>query len=250
MPWPSPVAWRRLRAERPSFTERSPAAARALRWAALCAVAAVIAGGVGATFGNVRGKSLDVQLIGGAAALAFLILGAAAVRNFGAFLHHSVVIRSGLRGAAGVRVVSTFIGYVLVLVISVALLNVPIEKLAVGGALTGVVLGIAAQQSLGNVFAGIVLIAAHPFVVGDRVRVRSGALGGPFEGTVRSMDLTYVTFDTDEGLLHVPNSGVLAAAVGSATQGDVVVTPKGTPVLSVERLHRHTARRTAERSDP
>jgi small-conductance mechanosensitive channel len=50
--------------------------------------------------------------------------------------------------------------------------------------------------------------------VGNRVRVRSGALGGEFYGTVTSMSLTYVSVLTDEGMLKVPNSSMLAAAVG------------------------------------
>jgi small-conductance mechanosensitive channel len=91
---------------------------------------------------------------------------------------------------------------------------VPVDHLLVGGVLTGVVVGIAAQQVLGNVFAGAVLLLARPFGVGDHIRVRSGALGGQFDGVVTGMNLTYVTLRTDEGPLHVPNSGMLAAAVG------------------------------------
>jgi small-conductance mechanosensitive channel len=36
------------------------------------------------------------------------------------------------------------------------LLAVPVQHLLLGGALTGVVVGIAAQPALGNVFAGLV----------------------------------------------------------------------------------------------
>jgi small-conductance mechanosensitive channel len=93
--------------------------------------------------------------------------------------------------------------------------------------LTGVVLGIAAQQVLGNVFAGAVLLLAHPFGIGDHIRVRSGALGGQFDGVVRGMNLTYVTLRTDEGPLNVPNSGMLAAAVGPWKKA--VVTPAAEP---------------------
>ena len=57
-------------------------------------------------------------------------------------------------------------------------------------------------------------LLARPFAVGNRVRVRSGALGGEFYGTVASMSLTYVSVLTDDGMLKVPNSSVLAAAVG------------------------------------
>jgi small-conductance mechanosensitive channel len=76
-----------------------------------------------------------------------------------------------------------------------------------------VLLGIAAQQSLGNVFSGLVLLFASPFRVGDRVRFRSGALSGPIEGVVVDLSLTYVRLETEEGRVQLPNSQVLASAV-------------------------------------
>jgi len=72
----------------------------------------------------------------------------------------------------------------------------------------------ARQQSLGNVVAGLVLLLSRPFQVGQHITVRSGALAGTYTGLVLSIGLTYVQLDTDEGLILLPNSGVLAAAVG------------------------------------
>ncbi len=74
-------------------------------------------------------------------------------------------------------------------------------------------LGIAAQQSLANLFAGLVLLFAHPFRVGDHVRFRAGALSGQIEGIVTDLSLTYVRLETDEGQVLLPNSQALAAAV-------------------------------------
>jgi hypothetical protein len=88
-----------------------------------------------------------------------------------------------------------------------------VEKLLVGAGLAGVVLGIAAQQSLGNVFAGIVLVISRPFAIGDHVRIRSGALGGLFDAWIVDLSLTYVTLRTDDGILKIPNAGMLAAGV-------------------------------------
>ena len=48
--------------------------------------------------------------------------------------------------------------------------------------------------------------------------IRSGALGGPIIGRVSGMTLTYVTVRTAAGPVLVPNSAVLAAAVGPAAQ--------------------------------
>jgi small conductance mechanosensitive channel len=61
--------------------------------------------------------------------------------------------------------------------------------LAVGGGFTAVIVGLAAQQILGNLLAGVVLITQRPFRVGDRVRLQGGVLAGESEGVVGSLGL-------------------------------------------------------------
>ena len=112
------------------------------------------------------------------------------------------------------RLLITLFGYLIILLAVLGMLAVPLGRLLVGGAITGIIVGIAAQQSLGNIFAGLVLLLARPYVIGEHIRVRSGALGGPIDGTVVGMDLLYTTLETEEGLVRLPNAGLLAAAVG------------------------------------
>jgi hypothetical protein len=52
------------------------------------------------------------------------------------------------------------------------------------------------------------------FHVGPLIRIRSGALGRVLDGTVTEICTIYVHLDTGEGVLALPNSQVLAAAVG------------------------------------
>jgi len=120
----------------------------------------------------------------------------------------------GSAHAAVVRYAIVLAGGVVSLLITLDLVRVQVGNLILGGAFTAVLLGIAAQQSLGNLFAGIVLLLARPFAVGDSVRMRAGVLSGQIEGIVADIGITYVRLDTDEGKLNVPNSVVLAAAVG------------------------------------
>lgn len=120
--------------------------------------------------------------------------------------------------ASTFRILCLLCGYILVVLGGLSLLQVPVGHLLLGGVLTGVILGIAAQQVLGNVFAGIMILFARPFAVGDELRIRSGALGGPIVGRVSGMTLTYVTVSTIAGPVLVPNSAVLAAAVGPAAE--------------------------------
>jgi small conductance mechanosensitive channel len=85
--------------------------------------------------------------------------------------------------------------------------------LAVGGAFTAVIVGLAAQQVLGNLFAGIVLISNRPFRVGERVRVQAGALAGEVEGVVGSLGLFYTTLISGADRIMIPNTLLISSAV-------------------------------------
>jgi small conductance mechanosensitive channel len=85
-----------------------------------------------------------------------------------------------------------------------------------------VILGLAAQQTLGNVFAGMVLLSARPFRVGERVRLQAGAVGGTVEGIVSSLGLLYTTLARGADRIMVPNNVVLAAAVVPLREPDSV----------------------------
>ncbi|HEV2376715.1 MAG TPA: mechanosensitive ion channel domain-containing protein [Streptosporangiaceae bacterium] len=166
---------------------------------------------------------LTYKLIAGAAAAGFCLFGVAAVVGFAGKAREALAPKAGLGHAAVVRYTILLLGSVITLAGTLALLKIPIGQLVVGGALTTILIGIAAQQSLGNVFAGLVLLFSRPFQVGDRIVVRSGSLGGPFEGTVTEIGIVYVRLDTSDGIMHLPNAQVLAAGVGHARPA-----PRGT----------------------
>jgi small conductance mechanosensitive channel len=96
------------------------------------------------------------------------------------------------------------------------------RSLAVGGAFTAVIVGLAAQQTLGNLIAGTVLLSARPFRVGERVRLQGGQLGGSVEGVVSSLGLLYTTLASGEDSIMVPNSAVLNVAVVPLREPDGV----------------------------
>jgi small-conductance mechanosensitive channel len=176
--------------------------------AAAIALAALVAG---AEFGDVHGSAHE-KLIAWISAGVLLVAGVFAVTRLAAAVSHLVSRRSP--AAAGpVRVLAAAVGYLVVALAVLSALEASISHLLVGVGLVGVVLGIAAQQSLGNVFAGLVLLLARPFGIGDRIRVRSGALGGVLDATVLELSLTYVTLLTEDGQLKVPNSAMLASGI-------------------------------------
>jgi len=87
------------------------------------------------------------------------------------------------------------------------------ETILVGGALTVAILGLAAQQTLGNVFAGVVLQGAGPYRVGDRVRLSGGQISGTIEGTISALGLFYTAIARHGERVMIPNSVVLGATV-------------------------------------
>jgi small conductance mechanosensitive channel len=101
----------------------------------------------------------------------------------------------------------------LVAVVALRLVDLEPRALALGGAFTAVVLGLAAQNTLGNLIAGTVLLSARPFRVGERIRMQGGSLGGEVEGTVASLGLLYTTLARGEERILVPNNAALSSTV-------------------------------------
>ncbi len=144
----------------------------------------------------------------------FLLGGIFAVRSMAAALRKALEVRLGDARGVPVALALSVLGYLLVILPALELLGVNLGGLLLGGAITGVVVGIAAQQTLANFFAGIVLLTVRPFTLGEHIVLRSGPLGGEYEGVVRDMSLFYVALQTKAGPVQLPNAGVLAAAIG------------------------------------
>lgn len=109
-----------------------------------------------------------------------------------------------------------------VVIFALRIAGVTASTLAVGGAFTAVLLGLAAQQALSGVFAGIVLQSTRPFRVGERVRLVGGMLAGSLEGTVSSLGLFYTTLSQGADRLMVPNSVLLQLTVVPLREPDKV----------------------------
>jgi small conductance mechanosensitive channel len=122
--------------------------------------------------------------------------------------------RGSPAAASALKLAIQIIGYLLLLIVVLGLLAVKVESVLLSGAIGSVVIGLAAQQSLGNAFAGIVLLVSRPFLVGDYITLRAGALGGQYDGDVIAISLMFTTLSTVEGPMLLPNSAVLAAATG------------------------------------
>lgn len=181
-------------------------------------VLAIAAYGVSRGFG-VHSVHQSYRIVAYCTGAAFVAFGVLAIRSLANELARITRARGGAATATSLRVVVLIVGYIAVLLFALDVFRVPVGNLLLGGAVTGIILGIAAQQALGNVFAGIVLLIARPYVPGQPVRVLSGSIGGPHEGVVTSVGLVYTTLATEDGPLNIPNSALLASAIGPAKSG-------------------------------
>lgn len=217
-----------------------------------CGIVALAAPGVYYEMGGVQ--SADGQRIGAYAAIAAcLLFGLVAVRSTANEVARLVGRNGGPPAANVLRWVITLGGYIIVVVEVVSLLGVPLDRLLLSGAITGVVVGIAAQQSLGNAFAGLVLLFSRPFVVGEYITLRSGALGGQYDGEVTAITLMFTRLNTADGPVVLPNSGVLTAATGPRPVPPPEVEPPPPPrprPLPVPSVPKGSRRRAVRRTVP
>jgi small conductance mechanosensitive channel len=155
-------------------------------------------------------EDLPVRIV---VVLALLALGLAIARDFGRALGPRLFRRLDPATAGTVGFLIRLGTVALALLVALTVAGIDLATLALGGAFTAVIFGLAAQQTLGNIIAGTVLLSARPFKVGERVRLQGGPLAGQIEGTVSSLGLLYTTFATGEDSIMVPNSVVLNVAV-------------------------------------
>ncbi|HEX4220162.1 MAG TPA: mechanosensitive ion channel family protein [Acidimicrobiales bacterium] len=205
---------RRVAGKDPDWPRREPGYRPKFRHTAIESALAIAALAFVAGFGNVHGHSTQHKIVALAGTVAFVVTAVLALRSLAGEIGKATRSRGGRSAGSAVELTISVAGYILILILTLDLLGVSVQHLLLGGAIVGVVLGIALQQTLANVFAGVVLLMAHPFSIGDRIRIKSGALGGELVGLVAKVTLTYVILELDDGPLNVPNAGVLAAAVG------------------------------------
>jgi small conductance mechanosensitive channel len=155
-------------------------------------------------------------------ALVLVALGWQIARDVGRALAPALFRRldPGTAGTVGFLIRLAFVGLAVILALRV--LGFDLRTLAVGGAFTAVIVGLAAQQTLGNLIAGTVLLSARPFRVGERVRLQGGGIAGQIEGVVSSLGLLYTTFAQGDDQVMIPNSVVLNVAIVPLREPDSV----------------------------
>jgi small-conductance mechanosensitive channel len=199
----------------------------------------LVAGFVIARLGNVGadgGRDKAEALVGAAIVL---LAGALLVRLTASATRLAMERYRGDQRGAPLGLIVSGVGYLLLLIAVLSALRFKLDSLLLGGALTGVIIGIAAQQTLSNFFAGILLMIVRPFNVGDRVVLKNAL--GEYEGVVNDIDFFYVKIRTRRGPVELPTASVLASAIGPGARTQDPP-PEPEPLTRPDERFRHPGR--------
>jgi small conductance mechanosensitive channel len=108
--------------------------------------------------------------------------------------------------------VAQLVLYLTAMIVILGVWNFNLGGLLIGAGFLGIVVGMAARQSLGSVFAGVVLLFSKPFEVGDWVQI------GESEGIVEDISIVNTRIRTFDGeSVIVPNDIVNGREVTNRT---------------------------------
>jgi small conductance mechanosensitive channel len=172
-----------------------------------------------------------------ATAGALILIGWAFARSLGHAFEPQLASRLDPGSAGVVGFLVRFLALLVIVLVSLRIAGVELGAVALGASATAVFIGLAAQQTVGNILAGFVLIATHPFHVGDRVRFNG--FGMDVEGTVAAHGLLHLTLTDGDDLVKIPNNTALTMSIRPLRQPTAVDMrarlPLGTDPVEIER---------------
>ena len=113
-----------------------------------------------------------------------------------------------------------YFGAFSIIVSNIPALDAGITKLMAAGGVVAVVVGVAGQDALSSVAAGMMILIFRPFVVGDVVNVLSASVSG----TVEDINLRHTVLRTWENKrIIVPNSTMSGAVIENFDYGEQTV---------------------------
>jgi len=114
---------------------------------------------------------LNLPTIYRTAALVVLIivLGMLVVETFSKSIYLYATSKRAEREANTFRNIIRLIGYSIVIILLLSAVNVNVTGVLIGAGFLGIVIGLAAQSTLSNIFSGLSIFAARPFEIGDRI---------------------------------------------------------------------------------
>ena len=177
------------------------------------------------------GVVLDAEQLNLVKSMIIVVAGAVAINIVGNAI--IVYLRDRVKEKAyAVGNVIKVIGILAVLLFAISTSRLGAELALLGGAVTGLVLGLALQPVLGNLFAGIIILTTRFVEVGDTVRIVASQIpyqviffpvykyfspdyvAPGYKGRVVEIGLIYTTLILDTGYeLRIPNIVLLSSGV-------------------------------------
>lgn len=90
-----------------------------------------------------------------------------------------------------IQVVNIF-GWIILVILFLQHMGINMAPVLTGLGITGVILGLAFQETIGNLLSGVMIVIIAPFRIGDYID------SGSFSGTVTDMDLICITLSTPD----------------------------------------------------
>lgn len=186
--------------------------------------------------------------------IASLIFGISIIMLFSNLLKKYIETKGIKQEAGTISRLFSIIAYLILIIIVLSLLNVNVTGLLISAGFLGIVLGLAAQPTLGNIFSGISMIIAKPFEPGDYITIQTWQYNKMpstyphdefipgYGGTVNKIGLLYTEIlNQSDAPLYVPNGILNQAMVINHRRSDAIniafmaEIPKIVPYLPLEK---------------
>ncbi len=155
-----------------------------------------------------------------------LVAGYLGIRIVTDLLESMAEPKIGVTRTHGIKNVFQITAGILLIVAVFGFLGFYITGFLIGAGFLGIVLGLAAQQVLGNIFAGISLLGARPFDIGERLTIVTSSYGlmgqsyphedllNGFTGTVEDIGIFFTRVKFDDGTpATFPNSVIIGSLI-------------------------------------
>jgi len=163
---------------------------------------------------NVYGVSLPYPGI--TVTLTWAIAGLAGVWVLGQAIYRTLSPLIGQQGAKSARKIVTVLLIFAIFFATLDRLGIDLSVYLVSLGITAIVIGFAAQTTVGNLLAGALVLISKPFRRGDYIRVN--ITGAPIEGSIQEISFLRSRVLTNDGVsISVPNTVMLNTPISNFT---------------------------------
>ncbi|MCL4364710.1 MAG: mechanosensitive ion channel family protein [Candidatus Marsarchaeota archaeon] len=163
--------------------------------------------------------------------LVFIIAGVAATTGISKVVYSKMAKSVGEHNATSLSFIVKIFGYTLTLLVLFSYFKISVTAALAAGGFSGLILGLASQNVMSNIFGGITILTTKPFKINDRITVSTWQYGliAPayppkfwsndfiipgYTGIVKVVSLIYTQIITDDNVpLKIPNSVLIQAAI-------------------------------------